>query len=277
MSRLGIELLSVFGMNPVEHAVLAADLGCAFISTGLTQLPFNPHGYAVWSLRDDPALRRELIAVMRGRGISISLGEGFTIRPDKEMANCAADMDIMAELGAAGLGATAVEPDTGRMQDQFALLAEMAGARGMRATVELVPISPVKSLASAVALVRHVNKQNFGLLIDAMHFFRTGGTAAELAAIDPALIFYAQLCDVPRQPVEPDYMREAMFGRLVPGQGELPLADFVAALPPDMPIGLEVPMLVQAEAGISPKQRLQPAVDAAQALLYALPAGKRAQ
>jgi len=48
MNRLGIELLSVFGMNPVEHVELAAELGCAFVSTGLSQLPFNPLEYRPW-------------------------------------------------------------------------------------------------------------------------------------------------------------------------------------------------------------------------------------
>lgn len=277
MNRLGIELLSVFGMNPVEHAELAADLGCAFISTGLTQLPFNPHGYAAWSLQDDAALRRELVAVMRDRGISISLGEGFTIRPGFNMADRAAEMDIMAELGAACLGASTMEPDIARMQDELAIFAEMAGARGMQATIELVPISPASNLAEALALVRHVNRPNFRLLIDSMHFFRSGGTLEELAALGPDLIGYAQLCDVPLPATQPDYMREAMFGRLPPGQGELPLAAFVAALPANAPIGLEVPMLAQAEAGISPRERLQPVVDAAKALLYALPAGSPAQ
>lgn len=275
MSRLGIELLSVFGMNPVEHAELAADLGCAFISTGLTQLPFNPHGYASWSLRDDPALRRRLLAVMRDRGVSISLGEGFTIRPDAEMANRAVDMDIMAELGAACVGASTMDPDASRTADQCAVLAELAAARGMIATIELVPASSAGTLAAAVAIVRHVNKPNFRLLLDPMHVFRSGATVAALEALDPRDIGYAQLCDVPLQPRDPDYMREAMFGRLVPGQGDLPLAGFVAALPPDTPIGLEVPMLAQAEAGIAPRQRLQPAVDAARALLYALPANQK--
>jgi hypothetical protein len=53
MNRLSIELLSVFGMNPVGHVELAAELGCAFVSTGLSQLPFNPLEYCPWSLRDE--------------------------------------------------------------------------------------------------------------------------------------------------------------------------------------------------------------------------------
>jgi hypothetical protein len=68
MKRLGIELLSVFGMPPIEHVRLAADLGCGHISTGLTQLPFNPHGYPSWSLRDDAALRRQMKSAMHEEG-----------------------------------------------------------------------------------------------------------------------------------------------------------------------------------------------------------------
>ena len=163
MARLGIELLSVFGMPPTEHVKLAADLGCGHISMALTQLPFNPHGYAPWSLRDDASLRREMKA--------------------------------------------------------------------------------------------------------AMHFFRSGGNASDLTALDPQLIGYVQLCDVPLQPIEQDYMKEAMFGRMAPGTGELPLAQFVRALPRDVPIGLEVPMLVMAEAGVTPYDRLRPAVVTTRALL----------
>jgi len=58
-----------------------------------------------------------------------------------------------------------------------------------------------------------------------------------------------------------------MFARKVPGTGELPLPEFIAALPAQVPIGLEVPMLAQADAGVSAFDRLQPAVLATRALL----------
>jgi hypothetical protein len=54
---------------------------------------------------------------------------------------------------------------------------------------------------------------------------------------------------------------------LLPGDGELPLAAFVAALAPDGWIGLEVPICAKADAGISPFERLQSVVTAAQALI----------
>lgn len=267
MNRLGIELLSVFGMNPVEHVELTAALGCAFVSTGLTHLPFNPLEYLPWSLRDDLQLRRDMQAAMRDNGVGIALGEGFAIRAGSDIASAAGDLDLMAELGAACVGAVGMDPDIGRMRDQLVMLAGMAADRQMCTTIEFVPGLTVSTFAQAIHLVDEIGLPSLGVLVDAMHFFRSGGDPAELAAAQPDQIGHAQICDVPLQPLEPDYMREAMFGRLAPGEGELPLAAFVAALPPRTTIGLEIPNLAQAKSSLTPLAQLKPAVAAVRALL----------
>ncbi len=267
VNRLGIELLSTFGMPPVDHVRLAAELGCAYVSTGLTGMPpaFNPHGFAPWSLRDDAALRREMLAAMRDTGVSISLGEGLGVRPDAEMADKAGDFDIFAELGARGVGGVSMDVDRTRTCAEFATLVDLATERGLKATVEFAPAQAVSSLEEALSVIEAVAKPNFRVLIDAMHFFRSGGTLEKLRALDPDRIGYAQLCDVPLKG-EGDYMQEAMSGRMVPGMGELPLADFIAALPADVPIGLEIPRMADALAGISAREVLEPAVTAARTL-----------
>jgi sugar phosphate isomerase/epimerase len=99
MGRLGIESLSVFGLPPVQFVGLAADLGCAYISTALRPMGDNPHGYPTWSLKDDRALRREMVAALRDRGASISLGEGFSVRAGIDARDRAADLEVMCELG----------------------------------------------------------------------------------------------------------------------------------------------------------------------------------
>src|SRR5450432_62162 len=83
-NRLGIETISAFGLRPVEYVNLAADLGCAHISMGLSPIDINPHCYASYNLKEDAALRREMNAAMRDRGVSISLAEGLTVRPGIE-------------------------------------------------------------------------------------------------------------------------------------------------------------------------------------------------
>jgi sugar phosphate isomerase/epimerase len=143
----------------------------------------------------------------------------------------------------------------------------MAGARGLLATLEFLPGLSIGNLSTALEAVRHVAMPNFRLLLDAMHVFRTGASAAEIAALDPNMIGYVQLCDVPLISRFPDYSEEARHYRLAPGQGELPLLDFLAAIPTSCIVGLEVPMLAQAQAGIGPAERLAGSIQVTRDLL----------
>ncbi|MDB5970364.1 MAG: Xylose isomerase domain protein barrel [Hydrocarboniphaga sp.] len=271
MDRVGIEFLSVFSLPPVQYVNLAADLGCHHISTGLTTVPgYNPHAYPAWSLREDRALRQEMIAVMRDRGVSISLGEGFSIRPNMDVRERAADLALMCELGVRRINAVAIDPDRARSFDQLAVLAEMAAACDVETTMEFGPGMTVGDLATAVAAVRHVGRPDFRLLIDTMHLCRSGSGAADLAALAPAMIGYVQLCDVPLVSKHSSYMEEAMGARMVPGTGELPLRDILAALPRQLVVSLEVPQLALAEAGVGPYERLGRCVKAARGLLTQL-------
>lgn len=270
MRKAGIELISVFGMPPVAYVELARDLGCPHISTGLTPMDFNPHGYPPHSLRER-ATRAEMAAALRDCGVSISLGEGFLVQPGRDVRQtCGADLEAMAELGARRINSVSFEADFARNVDQLGRLAEMAATLGMETMLEFVPCFAVADLPTAHAIVHAVGRSDLRLLIDTMHVGRSGATPADLAAIDRALIGYVQLCDVPLRPRIADYLEEAKFERMVPGQGELPLREMLAALPRESPVGLEVPLRSQALAGAGPHERLSPCVAAATALLAGL-------
>lgn len=267
MDRLGIEFISVFGLPPVDFVNLAADLGCRNIGMALEPMPPNPHTYPAWSLRDNAALRRDMLSAMADRGVSISLGEGFIIWPDKEVDGYAGDLDVMGELGVRRINMLSVDPDLNRSFDQFAALVEMADKIGMETTLEYAPIMAIPDLDTAIAAIRHVGRPSFRLLIDLMHFVRAGAGAEEAARLDPDLIGYIQLCDAPREFTIEGYADEARYERMVPGTGDLPLAEILAALPRDRVVGLEVPMLREAEAGVGPFERLSRCVGAARSLL----------
>ena len=65
-------------------------------------------------------------------------------------------------------------------------------------------------------------------------------------------------------------MQESINVRKVPGTGEPPLLEILAALPRDLVIGLEVPLRGEAEAGVDPHARLGRCVDAARNMLATL-------
>lgn len=266
MNPIGIDMQTVFALPPLEHLRLAAELGCSSISTGLTSFGFNPQGYPPSSLRDDAPLRREVIAAMADLGVVIGLGEGCNVRPLTDVRDLAADLDVMQELGVRLVNTVSLDPDLDRSFDQFATLAEMVEARDMRSSVELCPILTVDSLETALAAVRHAGRDSFGLLIDTLHFHRSGARPADLAALDPALISYIQLCDGPLTSRFPQYSDETME-RMVPGDGELPLAEILALVPADVIVSVEVPQRGLAEAGVGPRERAARCVDGTRRLL----------
>lgn len=267
MDRLGLDMLSVFGMPPVDYVQLAADLGCGHVTIALGPLPWNPCGFPAWSLREDEALRRQMMAVMRERTVAISVVSGFSLRPGADVRDLASDMDMAAELGARQVATVGMDPDIPRAHDQLALLAEMAERRSLDVVLDYAPHQAINTLTMACAALRHTRSPRALLSIDAMHFFRSGGTIADLVALDSSLIGYAQICDVPKLARHRDYGREASFERMVPGDGELPLADFVSALPRNVLLGIEVPILLEIEQGKSLRTVLSRAVDASRKLL----------
>lgn len=266
MDQLGIEFISVFGLPPVEFVHLAADLDVRNISLGLAPLDANPHGYPSYSL-SDASLQRAFKAALADRGVAFALAEGFFVLPGRDVGAFAQEMDMVAELGAQRINTLALEPDAARLNDQLAALVDMAAARGMKTTLEFLPGMPVGDLAAAAAMVRQIGRPEFSVLADTMHLGRSGATGAQVAAQEPGVIGYAQLCDCPRVRTDMSYGDEAKYERMVPGEGELPLVDYLKALPPGVVIGLEVPQRSLAEAGVGPHERLGRCVAAARALL----------
>jgi hypothetical protein len=100
--RLGIGMLSVFGLPPIELVDLAADLGCRYVSVAVRGMPLLPLGYPPFSLKDDAVLRKDLVAAMGDRGVSISLGDGFLVLPGADVSAVCGDLDALAELGVPG-------------------------------------------------------------------------------------------------------------------------------------------------------------------------------
>ena len=59
-----------------------------------------------------------------------------------------------------------------------------------------------------------------------------------------------QISDAPATNPESDYTYEALFDRLVPGEGELPLGELLQVLPPDIIISPEVPLQTLRKSGV---------------------------
>jgi sugar phosphate isomerase/epimerase len=127
------------------------------------------------------------------------------------------------------------------MIDAIGTIVSRATDRGFDVCVEFIPDTGIDNLAAAGAIVDAVASTRLGVMLDAWHFARSGGSLDQLTELPTGMITVLQLCD--RIAPAPDAAYVPMAGRLLPGEGELPLAELtrhVLADHPNAVVGVEV-------------------------------------
>ncbi len=201
-----------------------------------------------------------LVAAIRHRlaatGIGIFSATGIWLAPDFAVAQVERAMAVAAELGASHCLAAGYDPDRPRLVANFAALCQAAARLGLGIALEFMPYIEVKTIADAAGVLDEAAQPNAGLVIDALHLARSGGTPAEVAAIERERIAYVQLCDAPLvKPPELAPREESLRHRLYPGEGELPLFDLMAALPREVTIDVEAPCAADAHLPFAERAR----------------------
>ncbi|MFT5481366.1 MAG: sugar phosphate isomerase/epimerase [Halieaceae bacterium] len=159
------------------------------------------------------------------------------------------------------------DADESRAIDSLGALCNVAEPLGLKIAIEFVAVTPAwNTLASAAELVTKIGHRNLALDIDILHLARSGGTPADVAALESRLIAHAQLSDVADLTATADYGEEAAANRVTPGDGVFPLDAFLRALPKGTPLELEVPQPPDRPA----IERLRHVVTATRQLLDAL-------
>lgn len=132
--------------------------------------------------------------------------------------------------------------ERGRMVADLRELAERAGRRGLRVGYEALAWGRhVFDHRDAWSLVQEVNHPALGLILDSFHSLARGIPVESLRDLDPARIFTVQLADAPL--AQMDFLSWSRHFRNLPGQGELPVVEFVTALLErgyDGPLSLEI-------------------------------------
>jgi sugar phosphate isomerase/epimerase len=130
------------------------------------------------------------------------------------------------------------------LAERFAGLCDRAADHGLRVALEFVPqLTELEDLASALEIVERADRPNGGICLDAWHFFRGAQQFDVLQTVPLDRLVLLQLCDGPTVPLEPDYERDTLTNRQIPGVGEFDLARMMAALdrgPSDTYISVEV-------------------------------------
>lgn len=258
---LSLAYITVEGADPLEQIEAARRAG--FDAVGLRAL--QPNGrHLAHALIGNVARVAAVAAALETQRMAVLDFEVLTLEARFTVDAALPFLDLAAELGAREVQVVCEDPDLERAADRLAALAEASSARGLGTALEFMAFRTVDSLETALSVTARGGAR---ILIDALHFVRSGGTIAALAAIPPDRLAYFQLCDAPAaSPASGDLVWEARFDRLYPGEGALPLHAIVAALPAGLPVSIEVPRAAmrgvpagaKAEAAMAWSRRLYP-------------------
>lgn len=179
-----------------------------------------------------------------------------------------AAIDAGASIGAHNVLVVSSEPEPARTAEKLQRLSDHAAAAEMRVCLEFAAFTTVGNLQSALSILDQSGCEAVGLLIDPLHLARTGGTPADLAAIDASRFPYAQFCDAPARGPPPSdvaaIIHEALDLRLMPGAGKLPLTELLAVLPRDVPLSVELRSAALRDTCSDPTERARALLAATQ-------------
>ncbi|MBI3144496.1 MAG: sugar phosphate isomerase/epimerase [Pseudogulbenkiania sp.] len=239
--------LTVLELTPPEMVSCAAEAGYSHV--GLRLIPATPNEPQHDMVGDTP-LVRETLRRLADTGMQVWDIEILRLKPETRIADFLAVLETGACLGASNVLVAGNDPEAARLADNFGRLCDLAAPLGLAINIEPMPWTDVRNLQDAAALLAAAKRDNAGVLIDAIHFDRGHCRLDDIATLPPGSLRYAQLCDAPAaQPRDLDeLLRQARTERLPPGEGGLKLVELLRALPPNLPLSIEVPQEVLARS-----------------------------
>ncbi|MGA4992282.1 TIM barrel protein [Nonomuraea bangladeshensis] len=232
--------LTALSLSPPELVSAAADAGYRYVGLRMTKVtPHEPHH----PLATDPALMRATKVRLAATGIQVLDIELARIPPEADPAEFVRFLEAGAELGARHVITQLPDPDFARKADRYARLCELARPLGLTVDLEFPSWTQTGDLAEAVRVLRAARQPNAGILVDLIHFARSGSSLAELRDLPPEWFHFAHVCDAPAEapPTQEEIVHAARFERLFPGEGGLDVHGILGALPPGIPYALEIP------------------------------------
>jgi sugar phosphate isomerase/epimerase len=138
------------------------------------------------------------------------------------------------------------DPDDADTVDRIQHIAALAEPYGLTVVLEFVglhipdaPPNTCHDLRATLDLLARVGRENVGVLLDSYHWYLSGGTVAEVAAIPPGTPLFVHINDAPAGDVAT--LTDAM--RVLPGEGLIDLDGFlgtIAARGYEGPVSIEL-------------------------------------
>lgn len=254
--------LTVLDMPPPEMIRVAARTGYATVGLRLIAATDTSPCYP---LMNDKAMMRDTRAAMAATGVGVLDIEFVRITPEIDVGSLEPAVAAGAELGARHLITAPYDPDLTRLADRLGAIGDLAARYGLSPVLEFFPWTVVPDLGTALRVVEAAGPAEIGILVDMLHFNRSGSSVDDLDRIASRRLPFVHVCDAP---VRDGYTTEELLyagrvERLPPGEGGIDIKGILAHMPRGIPVALEVPMtaMTAAEGGEAVALRVRRAAE----------------
>jgi len=199
----------------------------------------------MWAEQDSwtPATTRAIRRQLDEAGVDLLDLEVAWIKPGAPDPWLTELVGIAAELGAPNLLCVSSDPDPASTTAKLQAMVDRAAGTGVRVNLEFGLFTEVKTIHDARSILDRVEGEAKALLVDTLHWSRSGGTTEDLAAIPREWLSYCQPCDAPAEPPDfdnpDDVIDDAVNRRMPLGEGGLAVGAMLDALPDSLPCAVE--------------------------------------
>src|SRR5207247_10361010 len=151
----------------------------------------------LYALAEDRALMAETKARLADSGVAVLDIELARMGPENDSRSYLPLLEAGAELGAAHILTQLPDPEFNRATERFAALCDLARPLGLGIDLEFVSWTETSDLDTAAKVLRAVNRTNAGILVDTLHFERSGSSLPALRKLPRAGLRSPQVCGAP--------------------------------------------------------------------------------
>lgn len=241
MHPLSLAALTVLELSPDEQILCAEKTG--YQGVGLRLIPATPTEIH-YSLISDAVRRAKVKQLISSTGLKVFDIEIFRLKPDTQLNDYLPFIELGAELGSKNMLVAGNDSDWSRMTDNWLALCELVKQFDIKPHIEPMPWTDIKSYLDGIEFIDAASPDMGAVLIDPIHFFRTGGDPNQISDHHAQKMGYVQFADAPMPTPHSmdEILRQAREDRLPPGEGDFPLVELLQKLPNDLPISVEIPL-----------------------------------
>ncbi|MBL0714314.1 MAG: sugar phosphate isomerase/epimerase [Desulfosarcina sp.] len=231
--------LTVLQCTPPEMVDIAAKTGYQYVSLRMTAVTPNERTYP---LMDDRAMMKKTKMRLTDTGVRVLDIELARMDPATEPETYLAFLEAGEELGARAVICQLPDPERERATERFARLCDLAKPFDLSVDLEFPSWSETPDLKAGAGVIAAANRTNAGILVDTLHFDRSGSNLEDLKNLPREWFHFVHLCDAAREiptTIE-ELIHTARADRYFPGEGGLNLREILDCMPA-VPYSLEIP------------------------------------